>query len=141
MELYKVLKPKSEEEIWEFIACLPPNEMLWESARGGFLFGVKAALNRGADINYSNKYSYSSLSEATFMGFSDIVCFLIDQGAEACHMSLISAIKHPPIFEKMLGNVNSELCNIHNFKIMYMVARQNGLNEIQKIIEEHIGTV
>ncbi|MEK0338440.1 MAG: ankyrin repeat domain-containing protein, partial [Nitrosopumilus sp.] len=45
------LKPKSEEEIMASIGDLSPNKLLSQSAEMGFLYGVKRALERGANIH------------------------------------------------------------------------------------------
>ena len=55
-ESINILKSKSQDEVLDSLkkSKKPINEILFDSSRKGFLFGVKYALNNGANINAHN---------------------------------------------------------------------------------------
>lgn len=69
----------SEDEIWNNLKNLSPNELLKKSSEIGFLKGVEIALERGADIHIHSDYSLRWSLEGNH---TDVVKLLIDRGAD-----------------------------------------------------------
>jgi hypothetical protein len=133
-----VLLPKSQDEIWEAIQELSPDEMLSKCVRGGFLSGVKTALRNGAEINSKNNKKTSYLYSASIDGHTEIVYCLLEAGAEARYDDLLTALKNPPVFGRMLQNINPKLLMNSKFNTLYKFAKLKGLREIRYLIEERI---
>jgi hypothetical protein len=58
------------------------NEQLYEAARKGDVAEVKAALDRGADVNAKFRYGATALFKAAERGHAEIVRLLIERGAD-----------------------------------------------------------
>ena len=82
MKVKDILRPKSKEDIIFLLenTNLKPNKLLVQSAKAGFLFGVKKALERDADVHAADD---AALREASMNGHKDIVELLLKNGANA----------------------------------------------------------
>ena len=69
----------TEDEVWNTIKDLSPNEILIKSCDCGFIKGVIFALDNGANVQYKNN---RSICDASWYGYIDIVKLLIDKGAD-----------------------------------------------------------
>src|SRR5215204_4078103 len=58
------------------------NEQLYEAARKGDVAEVKAALDRGADVNAKFRYGATALFKAAERGHTEVVKLLIERGAD-----------------------------------------------------------
>src|ERR671916_812871 len=58
------------------------NEQLYEAARKGDPAEVKAALDRGADVNAKFRYRATALFKAAERGHTEVVKLLIERGAD-----------------------------------------------------------
>ena len=58
------------------------NEQLYEAARKGDPVEVKAALDRGADVNAKFRYGATALFKAAERGHTEVVKLLIERGAD-----------------------------------------------------------
>ena len=76
---------------------------MWAAARAGDLARVKAALDKGADVNAKARYNMTALAFAADKGHLEIVKLLIEKGAD---------INTPDTFYKMRA-VNLALQNKH----------------------------
>jgi outer membrane protein assembly factor BamB len=63
-------------------AVNPLHEELWAAARAGDLARVKAALDKGADVNAKARYNATALSFAADKGHLEVVSLLIEKGAD-----------------------------------------------------------
>ena len=78
MKLNDVLKGKSEEDILSSMENLSPNDLLLKSIEAAFLFGVKKAIEIGANVHAHDDYA---LREASGNGHKEIVELLLKNGA------------------------------------------------------------
>jgi ankyrin repeat protein len=76
-----ILRPKSEKEILDASNKMSPKKLLYQSSISGWLPGVKAALERGVDVNVKSPTHYSAIEMAASYGHTDIVEFLLKHGA------------------------------------------------------------
>jgi hypothetical protein len=58
------------------------NEQLYEAARKGDAAGVRAALDKGADVNAKFRYGATALFKAADSGHTEVVKLLIERGAD-----------------------------------------------------------
>jgi ankyrin repeat protein len=58
------------------------NDQLWEAARKGDAVAVKAALDKGADVNAKFRYGATALSYASDKGHVEVVKVLLERGAD-----------------------------------------------------------
>ncbi|HEX8557218.1 MAG TPA: ankyrin repeat domain-containing protein [Pyrinomonadaceae bacterium] len=58
------------------------NEQLYEAARRGDIAEVRAALDRGADVNARFRYGATALFKAAERGHTEVVRLLIERGAD-----------------------------------------------------------
>jgi ankyrin repeat protein len=58
------------------------NDQLYEAARKGDVAEVKAALDRGADVNAKFRYGATALFKAAERGHTEVVNLLIERGAD-----------------------------------------------------------
>ena len=58
------------------------NEQLYEAARKGDAAEVKAALDKGADVNAKFRYGATALFKAAERGNTEVVKLLIERGAD-----------------------------------------------------------
>lgn len=59
------------------------NEQLYEAARRGDAAGVKALLDKGADVNAKFRYGATALFKAAERGHAEVVRLLLERGADA----------------------------------------------------------
>jgi ankyrin repeat protein len=78
MDISKILKPKSEEEIFSSLGNIKPNLLMINSISAGFIPGIEMALKRGVDINAENDLA---LRLASFHNHKNVVEFLLKNGA------------------------------------------------------------
>ena len=86
------------------------NEILYNEARLGNLAGVKNCIKSRVDINSIEKWGWSALNVASFRGHTDVVKFLIREGAEvdqedvSCYTALCRAAQkgHKDIIKVLL---------------------------------------
>ena len=80
-ESLNILKAKSQDEILDSLkkSSKNPNDILIKSVDKGFLFGVKYALENGANVHTIDDYA---LRWASQNGHYDIVKLLLDYGAD-----------------------------------------------------------
>ena len=71
-----LMKPKSEEDVWDSVKDLEPTPMLIKSANNGYMKGVVTALENGADLNFDRG---AALMGATGSGNLKIVKYLINK--------------------------------------------------------------
>ena len=79
MKLNDVLKGKSEEDILSSMENLSPNDLLLKSIEAAFLFGVKKAIEMGANVHTLND---NPLQWASHKGHYDIVELLLKNDAD-----------------------------------------------------------
>lgn len=60
-----------------------PNDELFAAARAGDASAVKAALDRGADVNAKFRYGTTALFKAAEKGHTEVVKLLLERGADA----------------------------------------------------------
>jgi len=137
MKSYEILKPKTENEIWEGITRLSINLLLFTSARAGFMPGVKKALEQGADIDYFIDFcGKTALAAASEEEQFHVVRYLLDKNASVCDLSLIGAFDKMDLFKMMLERVNIKECN--GFSIALEVPEGEDKYEIVNLIRERI---
>jgi outer membrane protein assembly factor BamB len=57
-------------------------EELWEASRVGDVARVRAALDKGADVNAKGRYDRTALTFAADRGHTDVIRLLLDRGAD-----------------------------------------------------------
>src|SRR5580704_7018399 len=63
-------------------ARLEKRDALWAAVRAGDIKAIKAAIDRGADVNAKNEIGVSALWVATSKGKLDVIELLVKQGAD-----------------------------------------------------------
>jgi hypothetical protein len=99
-----------------------PNDELFEAARKGDAAAVRAALERGADVNAKFRYGTTALFKAAEKGHTEVVKLLLERGADAdvkdtfygaTAMTWAIQNKHPgavrALLEKSAGGVDDVL--------------------------------
>ena len=133
----EILKPKTENEIWEGMTRLTTNLLLFTSARVGFMPGVKKALEQGADIDYFMDFcEKTALAAASEEGQFHVVRYLLDKNASVCDLSLIGAFDKMDLFKMMLERVNIKECD--GLRLALEVAEGEEKYEIVNQIRERI---
>jgi ankyrin repeat protein len=136
MKMTEILKPKTENEIWEGMTRLTTNLLLFTSARVGFMPGVKKALEQGADIDYFIDFcGRTALATASEEGQFHVVKYLLDRDASVCDISLIGAFERMDLFNMMLERVKLKECEL---RIALEVAEDENRAEIANLIRERI---
>ena len=136
MKSYEILKPKTESEIWDALARLSKNLLLFASARAGFIPGVEKALEEGADIDYFIDFcGRTALATASEEGQFHVVKYLLDRDASVCDISLIGAFERMDLFNMMLERVKLKECEL---RIALEVAEDENRAEIANLIRERI---
>jgi len=120
-----VLKGKSEKEIMSSLENinLKPDELLIKSAKGGFLIGVKKAIEIGADVHAHDDYA---LREASEKGHYDVVKFLLKNSANAkddLALRVASENGHKYVVELLLN---------------YGAASQNGHLDVVELLKKYM---
>jgi len=137
MKTTEILKPKTESEIWESLARLSTNLLLFTSARAGFITGVEKALEQGADIDYFIDFcGKTALAAASEEGQFHVVKYLLDRDASVCDISLIGAFERMDLFTMMLERVNVKECE--GLRLALEVAEGEDKFEIAHQIHERI---
>lgn len=137
MKSYDILKPKTENEIWDALARLSTNLLLFTSARAGFIPGVEKALEEGADIDYFIDFcGRTALAVASEEGQFHVVKYLLDRDASVCDISLIGAFERMDLFTMMLERANVKECD--GLRLALEVAEGEDKFEIAHLIRERI---
>lgn len=122
MEISKILKPKTELEIWESLSRLSPDEMLLSSTRQGFYPGVVGALERGADINAIQLFGTSVLVSTIRNGHINVASYLVKAGANVSYEVLECALPYPDLLETLLDVFNPAHLTIAELRRLFGVA-------------------
>ena len=75
--------------VFAFLLLITPtfaadvDQRLWSAASHGDLEGAKAATEDGADVDYANSFSMSTLQVAAMDGHADVVGLLLKRGANS----------------------------------------------------------
>jgi ankyrin repeat protein len=138
MKMMEVLTPKTKQEIWEEISKLSPNELLRKSAIGGYLDGVIAALNRGAEIDYAPKYFHTALDAAVFLGNNDIALYLLKMGATTSICTLRDSIDKESLFKELLDNFPTSTISIIILEGLLEIAVSNSFYEVGHYVQARL---
>lgn len=124
-----VLLPKSQDEIWEAIQELSPDEMLSKCVRGGFLPGVIVSIKNGANIGrisiYNNNVCATYLAISVELGFTEIANYLIDQNIHIIYADLEIGVRHFDLLIRMLEKYNIDRLSIDELHELADIARNH----------------
>ncbi len=138
MEICEILKPKTEQEIWESLSCLSADEMLLSSTRHGFYPGVVAALEKGADINAMQLFGTSTLASTIRNGYTKVASCLVKAGADVSYEVLESALLYPDLLETLLDAFNPSLLTFAELRRLFDIAVQQYLHRSARKIKTRL---
>jgi len=127
----------TEDEVWDKLKGLSPDDLLDKSSVSDFLPGVKKAVELGADIHVQNDIF---LRDAASRGYIDIIEYIISIGVEIdiLHQEALRFASMNNHFDivKLLLEHGSKVDSIGG-KIALRVAKEKGFTRTYRLLKEY----